>query len=187
MLKYHVLNSPVSLGLISAFPQQLCKTTFRKDLTGQQEHKGVIQDILQVCIHLWGFPQWFSGKESTCNAGGSGLILGLGRFPGGGMATQSSILTQKSHGQRSLVGYSLQGHKESDTTEATQHTRAHRTSGACVWWEMRLEEAGTSQEFEKNKTCRISIRIRISNLQNDISTQFYQSLAISLPYISEHS
>ena len=31
----------------------------------------------------------------------------------------------KSHGQRSLVGYSPQGHKESDTTEATQH--AHTT------------------------------------------------------------
>ena len=28
-------------------------------------------------------------------------------------------------GQRSLVGYSPQGHKESDTTEATQHARMH--------------------------------------------------------------
>ena len=34
-----------------------------------------------------------------------------------GMATHSSILAGKSHGQRSLVGYSLWGHKESDTTE----------------------------------------------------------------------
>ena len=34
------------------------------------------------------------------------------------MATHSSILAwEKSHGQRSLVGYSQQGHKESDTTE----------------------------------------------------------------------
>ena len=34
-----------------------------------------------------------------------------------GMATHSSILTGKFHGQRSLVGYSPWGRKESDTTE----------------------------------------------------------------------
>ena len=33
-----------------------------------------------------------------------------------GMATHSSVLAGKSHGQRSLAGHSLQGHKESDTT-----------------------------------------------------------------------
>ena len=30
-------------------------------------------------------------------------------------------LPGKSHKQRSLAGYSAQGHKESDTTEATEH------------------------------------------------------------------
>ena len=34
-----------------------------------------------------------------------------------GMATHSSILPGKSHGWRSLVGYSLGSHKKSDTTE----------------------------------------------------------------------
>ena len=33
------------------------------------------------------------------------------------MTTDSSILAGKSHGQRSLVGYSPRGRKESDTTE----------------------------------------------------------------------
>ena len=33
------------------------------------------------------------------------------------MATHSSILSGESHGQRSLVGYSPRGCKESDTTE----------------------------------------------------------------------
>ena len=37
-------------------------------------------------------PWWFSSKESACNAGAEGLILGLGRSPGEGMATHSSIL-----------------------------------------------------------------------------------------------
>ena len=31
-----------------------------------------------------GFPGRSAGKESTCNAGNTGLIPGLGRFPGGG-------------------------------------------------------------------------------------------------------
>ena len=46
-------------------------------------------------------------------------IPGWGRAPGGEMATHSSILAWKSHGQRSLVGYSPRGHKE---TGATEHT-----------------------------------------------------------------
>ena len=36
------------------------------------------------------------------------------------MATRSSILAWKSHGQRSLAGYSPWGHKELDTTELTR-------------------------------------------------------------------
>ena len=38
------------------------------------------------------------------------------------MATCSSILPGKFHGQRSLVGYSPWGRKESDTTEHTHNT-----------------------------------------------------------------
>ena len=50
----------------------------------------------------------------------AGLIHGSGRSPGGehGNPLQYACL-QNPHGQRSLVGYSSQGHKESDTTEAT--------------------------------------------------------------------
>ena len=32
------------------------------------------------------------------------------------------FLAEESHGQRGLVGYSPVGHKESDTTEVTEHT-----------------------------------------------------------------
>ena len=31
-----------------------------------------------------GLPRWLSGKESACNAGDTGLILGFGRSPGEG-------------------------------------------------------------------------------------------------------
>ena len=42
-----------------------------------------------------------------------------------GMATHSSILTWRIHGQRSLVGYSPQGCKELELSEATEHTCTH--------------------------------------------------------------
>ena len=63
---------------------------------------------------------WFSleVKASPCNVGDLGSIPGLGRSPGGGHGNplQYSCL-ENPHGQRSLVGYSLWGHKESETTE----------------------------------------------------------------------
>ena len=41
------------------------------------------------------------------------------------MATHSVFLPGTVHGQRILVGYSPWSHKESDTTEATEHAHAH--------------------------------------------------------------
>ena len=45
-----------------------------------------------------------------------------------GMAAHSSILAWRIHGQRSLVGYSPWGRKESDTTERDV-THIHETLG----------------------------------------------------------
>ena len=65
-----------------------------------------------------GFPGGSDGKESACNVGDLGSILGLGRSPGGGHGNplQYSCL-ENPHEPRSLVGYSPWGHKESDMTE----------------------------------------------------------------------
>ena len=41
-----------------------------------------------------------------------------------GMHPTPVFLPGESHGQKSLVGYSPWGRKESHTTEATEHTRA---------------------------------------------------------------
>ena len=59
------------------------------------------------------------GKESACNTGAPVQSLGWEDLLEKGMATHSSILPGEFHGQRSLAGYSPQGHKESDTTEVT--------------------------------------------------------------------
>ena len=51
------------------------------------------------------------------------------------------ILAGKSHGQRSLVGYSLQGHKESDMTEVTK--KLDTDACTCLWqcfWKRRAFE-----------------------------------------------
>ena len=60
-------------------------------------------------------------KESACSARDLGSIP-ESRSSSGEGNTQSSILTPvflsgESHGQKSLVGYSPWGHKESDTDE----------------------------------------------------------------------
>ena len=52
------------------------------------------------------------------NIGDAGLIPGSGRSSGGGKWQSTPVfLPQKYHGQRSLVGYSPKGRKESDPTE----------------------------------------------------------------------
>ena len=65
-----------------------------------------------------GFPGGSEGKASACNVGDLALIPGSGRSPGEGNVQPTPVfLPGESHGQRSLVGYSPQGHKELDTTE----------------------------------------------------------------------
>ena len=65
-----------------------------------------------------GFPGRPDSKESACNAGDLDSISGLGKSPGGGHGNplQYSCL-ENPCGQRTLVGYSPWGHKESDMTD----------------------------------------------------------------------
>ena len=65
-----------------------------------------------------GFAGGSDGKASVRNAGDLGSIPGSGRSPGEGNGNplQYSCL-ETFHGQRSLVGYSPWGRKESGTTE----------------------------------------------------------------------
>ena len=65
-----------------------------------------------------GFPGGSDGKESDCDVGDPGLIPGSGRSPGEKKRHPIPVfLPGEFHGQRSLVGYSPWGCKESDTTE----------------------------------------------------------------------
>ena len=64
----------------------------------------------------FGLPRWFSGKESASQAD-VGLIPGLGQIPWRRNWQPTAVfLSEKSHGQRSLVGYSPWAHKELNQT-----------------------------------------------------------------------
>ena len=76
-----------------------------------------------VCIYD-GLPRWYGGKESAFQYRRQvGLLPGRGRSSGVGNGNPLQ-LPGKFYGQRSLAGYSPWGHRESDTTEATEHGKA---------------------------------------------------------------
>ena len=80
--------------------------------------------LSSLIIHSRGFPGGLAVKNPSAVQEMQGTQV---RSPGWEdplekeMATHSSILPGKSHGQRSLAGYGPWGHKESDLTEATEH------------------------------------------------------------------
>ena len=50
------------------------------------------------------FPGGSDGKESACNVGDLGSILGLRRFPGEGKDYPTPVFPGEFHGQRNLAG-----------------------------------------------------------------------------------
>ena len=70
-----------------------------------------------------GFPGGSDSKESTCNAR-PGFDPWVRKIPWRRKWQPTPVFFPgKSHGLRSLAGYSPWGHKESDMNEATSHTR----------------------------------------------------------------
>ena len=82
-----------------------------------QVGKSVNGLILIYLIYIVGFSGSSQVKSLSANTGDLGLIPGSKKCPGEGNGNplQYSCL-RKSHGQRSLEGYSPQGGKKSDTT-----------------------------------------------------------------------
>ena len=68
-----------------------------------------------TCLHI--FPGGSDGKESACNIGDSGSILGQEEPSRREWLPTAVFLPGECHGQRNLVSYSPRGCKESDTTE----------------------------------------------------------------------
>ena len=92
-----------------------------------------------LCQECWVvFPHSLDRRESACSMGDLGSIPGLERSPGEGQGNplQYSCL-ENPHEQRSLVGYSPWGRKESDMTEQPSRAQecrvVHRFSLGCIW------------------------------------------------------
>ena len=84
-----------------------------------------------------GFLWWLSGKESTCSAWDAGersrFDPWVRKVLEEEFQTNAVFLPGKSHGQRSLVGYSPWGYKESDMTEQL-HTKYHQIIWSRTVW-----------------------------------------------------
>ena len=94
----------------------------------EHEHDG-IKAFLLAC-----------GKESTCNVGDVGLICGVGEIPWRRKCQPIPVfLSGKSHGQRSLAGYSPWDHKELNMTERLKHTFINWRVKVILknyWWKL---------------------------------------------------
>ena len=81
----------------------------------QNENLYKIIHILNI-IYL-GFPGVSDGKESACNAGNLGSILGLGRFPGEGNSYPLQYSCLENSMKRGAWQATVHGIVKSDTTE----------------------------------------------------------------------
>ena len=61
------------------------------------------------CSKFTPFSGGLYGKESACNVGDLGSILGLGRSPGEGNGNTLQFLPGEFHGYRSLIGLQSKG------------------------------------------------------------------------------
>ena len=86
---------------------------------------------------MWGFPGGAGGKEPICQCKRHerrGFDPWVRKIPWRRAWQPTPVfLPGKFQGQRSLVGYSLQGHKESDMTEVIQHACTPGKYKGQVW------------------------------------------------------
>ena len=75
------------------------------------------RDVPAMIIWL---PRWHCGKEPACQCRRRKFNPWIGKIPWSRKWQPTSVfLPGKFHGNRSLLGYSPRGHKESDMTEHT--------------------------------------------------------------------
>ena len=82
--------------------------------------------MMMININIYtltrGFPGGSDGKASACNAGEPGSIPGLGRSPGGGMATHSSIFAWEIPWTEEPGGLQSMGSQKNQTQTTTNTT-----------------------------------------------------------------
>ena len=115
-----------------------------------QSHNLSLPPFLPYSFKFGGFPGGISGKEPTCHCRRCkrhGFSPWVGKIPWRrAWQPTPGFLTGKSHGQRSLVGYSPWGRKESDTTEATKQHDCMDKRHLIVFSKWPLQATWSNQE-----------------------------------------
>ena len=149
-------NSPRLPSLLPSSASPLPSPARPAKRTAEREAGGACfySSVFFLIPVIVGYPGASDSKESACNAGGLGLIPGLGRFPWRREWLPTPVfLPGKSHGQRSLADCGPWGLKESDVTKrftfsllsspkvplATLQRGFSETGPTCVRYQPRLE------------------------------------------------
>ena len=99
-------------------------------LKAKEDYRGITQDqenckFFYTSAGLWGFPGSTSSKEPACQCRKPKTCSfdpWVGKIPGKRTWQPTPVfLPGEPRGQRNLLGYNSLGHKESDTTVATEH------------------------------------------------------------------
>ena len=103
---------PIFLHIVSLImvSKPLLRILFQESLCVREG--GSIIELLEKSKGEWSLPRGLSGQECTCNAGKADSIPGSGRSWRRKWKPTAVFLPGKSHGQRSLAGYSPWGHKK---------------------------------------------------------------------------
>ena len=82
-----------------------------------------------------GLPWWLSGEESACHCRRHGLDPWVKKIPWRRKWLPTPVcLPGKSHGQRSLVGYSPWGHKRIRHNLMTKQQHFYHGAGRSIFW-----------------------------------------------------
>ena len=114
-----------------------------------------------IMVPWWGLssghPWWFRWWRILCQCSRHGFDPWVGKIPWRRKWQPTpALLPAESHGQRSLVGYSLWGHKESDTTER----RDKRTTSS-----RKSDSPGDPQSFDE-EIIRLEAQFEAASFRN---------------------
>ena len=79
LFAFNLLNKASLVGQSIKYPPVMQETWVRS-----LAWEDLLEEVMATHSSSLGFPGGSAGKESVCNAGNLGSILGLGRYPGEG-------------------------------------------------------------------------------------------------------
>ena len=91
--------------------------------------------LVDVHVDAYGFPWWLSGKESSCQCRRRGFNPWIGRIPWRRKWQPTPVfLPGKSHGQRSLAGYSPWGRRVGHNLASRQQQQQQHVDDSPEEW-----------------------------------------------------